>query len=140
MSFQFRLLRNAKLRRTAVGRRLRAEREKQKKYPEDVAYALGFDRSVLSRIECGRRNLDLIEAENFAVYYGIGLRELETWKKQSDEDDSKNYEGRLENDRILKKQEFLSREEESKEKRKLTRLAKRAARTSPSHHLESPTG
>lgn len=137
MGFQSRLLRNTELRRAAVGRRLRQERKKQKKHPEDVAYALGLDRSVLSRIEGGRRKLDLLEAENFAVYYGIELQELATWKKQSDEDEAKKFEARLESERILTKEEFLSREEESKEKR--MSLRKRNSRTHQQRHQDSPT-
>jgi hypothetical protein len=80
--------------------------------------------------------LDLIEAENFAVYYGIGLRVLETWEKQSDKENSKRMmRGDSENDRILKKEELLSPEEESREKRKLSQLGKPAARTSLGRRL-----
>ncbi len=67
------------------------------------------------------------------------MRELETWKKQSDEDEAKNDEARLENDRILKRKEFLSREDESKENRKLSSLRKLAARTHHQRPPESPT-
>jgi hypothetical protein len=67
------------------------------------------------------------------------MRELETWKKQSDEDEAKNDEARLENDRILKRKEFLSREDESKENRKLSGLRKLAARTHHQRPPESPT-
>ncbi len=125
MGFQWRLQRNAQLRMETVGRWLRAEREKKNIHPADAAYALGLDRSILSRIECGRRKLSLVEAENFAVYYGIRLEELATWRNQSDADETKNLESKPESDRILTSEEFAKRAEESKEKRKSARLRKR---------------
>jgi hypothetical protein len=65
---------------------------------------------VLSRIECGRRKLDLVEAENFAVYYGFDLRNLATWETQWKADMARVADLKLDEWMVLTREEFQARE------------------------------
>jgi len=129
-AFKGRLKRNADRRRAEVGRRLRERRKELKKRPDAVAKALGYDRSVLSRIETGKRTLDLIEAENFAVYYGFDLGSLATWKSQQDADSARVQELKLAEQMVLRREEFLARETEAIEQKKRQRRTLRRERSS----------
>lgn len=120
-AFRGRLERNAALRRAEVGQRLREWRKESKKRPDVVAKALGYDRSVLSRIETGKRKLDLIEAENFAVYYGFDLASLATWKTQQDADSARVQELKLAEQMVLRREEFSARETKAIEQNKRQR-------------------
>jgi len=129
-AFRGRVERNAARRRAEVGRRLRERRKELKKRPDVVAKALGYDRSVLSRIETGRRKLDLIEAENFAVYYGFDLGSLATWKTQQEADNARVQDLKLAGDMVLTRDEFSARETKAIEQKKRQRRTLRHKRSS----------
>lgn len=129
-AFKARVERNATRRRVEVGRRLREWRKELKKRPDVVAKTLGYDRSVLSRIETGKRKLDLIEAENFAVYYGFELLSLATWKTQQDADTARVHELKLAQENVLTRDEFSARETKAIEQQRRQRRTLRRERSS----------
>jgi transcriptional regulator with XRE-family HTH domain len=58
------------------GARLRELREASDMTQEDVAFAAGLDRSYLSGIERGKKNLSLVNIHRIAGALGIGAGEL----------------------------------------------------------------
>jgi transcriptional regulator with XRE-family HTH domain len=91
-SFAERLRRDARDRRKEVGRILRSARNQQGLRQWLVGEALGYgekSQGEVSRIEAGKRNMDVVELENFARLYGLKLRDFETWDKQQVKDRSK---------------------------------------------------
>ena len=80
-----RLERDARARRKAVGRILRASRKGLKLRQAWVGGALGYgeqSQGEISRIESGKRKIDVIELENFARLYGLRLSDFGTWDRQ----------------------------------------------------------
>ncbi len=62
--------------RVRFGRRIRQLREERGWTQEDVAKRFGIDRSFLSDIERGHRNVSLITQETLAEGFGITLAKL----------------------------------------------------------------
>jgi transcriptional regulator with XRE-family HTH domain len=58
------------------GARLRKLREARDMTQEDVAFAADLDRSYLSAIERGKRNLSLVNIHRIADALGVGAAEL----------------------------------------------------------------
>jgi transcriptional regulator with XRE-family HTH domain len=78
--FSKRLAQNRRARRAEVGKRLAVARRDANLSQEVVADALNYSQSDVSRIERGRRRLDVVELENFAVLYGRELDVFSTWQ------------------------------------------------------------
>jgi len=84
-SFDNRLQRDGRARREDLGRILKAARKKLKLRQAWVGNALAYgtrSQGEISRIEAGRRRIDVIELENFARLYGLKLSDFETWDRQ----------------------------------------------------------
>jgi transcriptional regulator with XRE-family HTH domain len=77
---------NVKHRRQKVGRRLADARRAAQLPQEAVAAALDYQQAEVSRIEKGKRAIDVVELENFALLYGKSLEHFATWGSQQDED------------------------------------------------------
>ena len=75
-----------KQRRRKVGRRLADARRAAKLPQEAVAAALDYQQAEVSRIEKGKRTIDVVELENFALLYGKPLDHFATWTSQQNED------------------------------------------------------
>jgi len=85
-SFANRLEANVRHRRLKVGRLL-AEARRAANFPQQaVAEALDYEQADISRIECGKRAVDIVELENFAIIYGKSVEDFKTWTTQQDED------------------------------------------------------
>src|ERR1700752_590925 len=88
-TFSDRLERNTRARRNEVGRVLKGARRRMGFRQAWVAWALGYGESSqaeMSRIEAGRRKIEVIELENFAHLYGLKLSDFETWNTQQEAD------------------------------------------------------
>ena len=84
-SFSWRLKRNTEKRRKEVGRRLQEARKSAGLRQGWVGDALGYganNQPEISRIESGKRLLDVVELENFARLYNKPLHWFETWEGQ----------------------------------------------------------
>jgi transcriptional regulator with XRE-family HTH domain len=81
-NFSKRLAQNGCARRSEVGKRLGVARREAKLSQEVVADALNYSQSDISRLERGRRQLDVVDLENFATLYGKGLDFFATWKTE----------------------------------------------------------
>lgn len=58
------------------GARLRELRAARGKTQEEVAFTAGIDRSYFSAIECGKKNVSLINIQRIADALGVGTGEL----------------------------------------------------------------
>jgi transcriptional regulator with XRE-family HTH domain len=77
--FSKRIAQNRRARRAEVGKRLGVARREANLSQEVVADALNYSQADVSRLETGRRRLDVVDLENFAVLYGKELDFFETW-------------------------------------------------------------
>ena len=59
-----------------LGARIRQLRKAGKKSQEEVAFAAGIDRSYFSAIECGKKNLSLVNIHRIAGALGVEAGEL----------------------------------------------------------------
>jgi transcriptional regulator with XRE-family HTH domain len=85
-SFANRLEANVRRRRLRVGRLLAAARKAANFPQEAVAEALDYEQADISRIEHGKRTVDIVELENFAIIYGKSVEDFKTWRTQQYED------------------------------------------------------
>jgi transcriptional regulator with XRE-family HTH domain len=108
--FSRRLAQNRRARRAEVGKRLGVARREANLSQEVVADALNYSQADVSRIERGRRRLDVVDLENFSVLYGRGLDFFSTWRTEVARTAA---EGR----QVLSADEFQNRAEDAKIKR-----------------------
>jgi len=111
--FKYRLGRNARERRKEVGRILKEARKRLKFRQAWVGVALGYgehSQAEVSRIEAGKRKIDVVELENFTRLYGLTLGHFETWDKQQRRDELRFSEaGYLGSEEGLDENEFVER-------------------------------
>ncbi len=111
--FKYRLERNARERRKELGRTLKTARKKLGLRQAWVGGALGYgeqSQAEVSRIETGKRKIDVVELENFARLYRLALGHFETWDKQRRRDESRFSEsGCLGSAEGLDENEFVER-------------------------------
>lgn len=60
----------------ALGKRIRHHREEQKYTQEELAEVSGFDRTYVSLVERGKRNMSILNLRRFALALNISLCEL----------------------------------------------------------------
>lgn len=59
-----------------VGKRVRELRNKLGISQEELADLVGLDRTYITSVECGKRNISIVNIEKLAIAFKITLREF----------------------------------------------------------------
>lgn len=59
-----------------VGKRVKELRSKLGKSQEELADLAGLDRTYITSVECGRRNISIVNIEKLSIALGITLRDF----------------------------------------------------------------
>jgi len=59
-----------------IGQRIRALRETKNMAQKDLAYAADLDRTYIASVECGKRNISIVNIEKIANALGVSLNEF----------------------------------------------------------------
>jgi transcriptional regulator with XRE-family HTH domain len=59
-----------------IGQRIRAVRETKNMAQKDLAYAADLDRTYIASVECGKRNISIVNIEKISNALGVSLKEL----------------------------------------------------------------
>ena len=62
--------------KSKVGKRIKEIREKVEMSQKDLAYSADLDRSYISSVESGQRNISIVNLEKIANSLGVSLSEL----------------------------------------------------------------
>lgn len=60
----------------AVGKRIRELRNKLGVSQEEFAYMVGLDRTYITSVECGKRNISIVNVEKIANALNVSLSEF----------------------------------------------------------------
>lgn len=59
-----------------IGQRIRVLRETKNMAQKDLAYAADLDRTYIASVECGKRNISIVNIEKIANALGVSLKEF----------------------------------------------------------------
>jgi len=59
-----------------IGQRIRALRETKNMAQKDLAYAADLDRTYIASVECGKRNISIVNIEKIANALKVSLKEF----------------------------------------------------------------
>lgn len=59
-----------------IGQRIRALRETKNMAQKDLAYDADLDRSYIASVECGKRNISIVNIEKIANALKVSLKEF----------------------------------------------------------------
>ena len=59
-----------------IGQRIRAIRETKNQSQKDLAYGADLDRTYIASVECGKRNISIVNIEKIADALGVSLKEF----------------------------------------------------------------
>jgi len=59
-----------------IGQRIKTIRETKNMAQKDLAYAADLDRTYIASVECGNRNISIVNIEKIASALGVSLKEL----------------------------------------------------------------
>ena len=59
-----------------IGQRIKTIRETKNMAQKDLAYAADLDRTYIASVECGNRNISIVNIEKIASALGVILKEL----------------------------------------------------------------
>ena len=60
----------------AIGQRIRALRETKNMAQKDLAYAADLDRTYIASVECGKRNISIVNIEKITNALEVSLKEF----------------------------------------------------------------
>jgi transcriptional regulator with XRE-family HTH domain len=59
-----------------IGQRIKAIRETKNMAQKDLAYGADLDRTYIASVECGKRNISIVNIEKIANALGVSLKEF----------------------------------------------------------------
>lgn len=64
-----------------VGRRIRQIRKEKKLSQEELAHICELDRTYITSVECGRRNISIVNLDKISLALEVSLHELFDFEK-----------------------------------------------------------